>query len=129
MAAGRIIRQIENKVKITTQSTANDQEPGHIEIQCESNRHALILALSLAGLVEDNSRIEKYRKLQSHPWYGQVIFQQLTSADRKLISIMIEKNNSLTDEQFQISIQRLFIDDSHRPTNHAIIQEVLSLCK
>jgi hypothetical protein len=128
VAVGRTIRQFENKVKINTQTTPSDQFSKPIEIHCQSKSHARTLALALAGIVQDLSRKEKYQKLQSHPWYGQVIFQELTEHDRQLISILIEKTDSLSNEQFRITVQKLFVDDQLRPKNHAVIQEVLSLC-
>lgn len=126
MAGDRSIRQIENKVKINTQTPANNQSSKPVEINCQSKNQAHKLALSLAGIVQDSSRREKYRKLQSHPWYGQVIFQELVEDDRQFISIFIEKSDALSEEQFRLTVQRLFIDDANRPRHHAVIQEVLS---
>lgn len=129
MAEDRTIRQFENKVKINTQTPANDQSFKPVEIQCSSRNNARTLALSLAGIVQDSSRNEKYRKLQTHPWYGQVIFQELTENDRQFISILIENMITLTDEQFRLTVNKLFIDAPDKPRHHAVIQEVLSLCK
>lgn len=99
-------------------------------IECGTPISARKLALELSGIKESHGkrREQKFRKLATHPWYGQVIFNDLTEDDRQYIVIFIRKNKSLSDEEYRTRIHRLFLDDPNKPENHALIQEVVSLC-
>lgn len=104
MAEHRPIRKIENKPKNRPTTPINNQS--HMEFQ--------------------SSRELRYRCLEKHSWYAGVIFDELTEADRKFIEAFLGHTTQLSDDQFRISVNRLFIDDADKPARYAIIQEVLS---
>lgn len=112
------------KIEIVTKNSNNNQSKT-TEIESTSNRESKRLALALAGIRTDH-RLSSFQKLQSHPWYGTVILEELSENDRTFIVLFIQKHENLSKPDFSIKVHRLFIDDKYRPSNHAIIQEVLA---
>lgn len=96
-------------------------------IECGDQGKARQLALELSG-TKFNLSCEKkssYTKLQSHPWYGLVLLEELFEDDKNIIALFIDDNSIDSDQDFKIQAHRLFIDDSKRPIDHALIHEML----
>jgi len=98
-------------------------------IKCRSSKSARQLALELSGIKISSAeqRENEFRKLRTHPWYGTVLLEELNSDDRHFIALFVREHSKVSDQDFRIKVHRLFIDGPERPTNHALIQEVLSV--
>ncbi len=99
-------------------------------INCESSKLARQLVLELSGTKVSavDPRENNFSKLKTHPWYGLVVLdQELTEQDKHFIALYIQENSDTSVQEFKLKAHRVFIDDPHRPVNHALIQEILSL--
>lgn len=95
-------------------------------INCEDQAKAKQLALELSGIKRSScAKIIRYTKLQSHAWYGTVLLEDLSEEDKNIISIFIKVHSNIPDPVFKLKVHSLYIDDPNRPTNHALIQEIL----
>jgi len=125
----RYIEQVGKTVRVGRHSPSPVQE-STIEITCHSTKASRELALSLAGVrLEASTRLEKCRKLQTHPWYGTVLVEDLSVEDRQFIVFFVQHHEELSQNEFALKVHRLFLDERKRGDSHAVIQEVLSLCK
>lgn len=96
-------------------------------VACKSRTIARRLALGLAGLkiIEDNSKRRTYAKLKTHPWYGTVILGELSNENCQFIVIYVAENAFTPSDEFKYRVCELFIDNSRRPPDRALIPEIL----
>lgn len=122
-----LIRQSGSEVQIGN-FNESDATINHT-INCQSPKAARQLALELSGtkaLSADQGEIT-YKKLRSHPWYGTVLLEELTEGDRQFIAIFVRENSNYSTQDFKLKAHSLFIDEPHKPINHALIQEILQV--
>jgi hypothetical protein len=123
----KFIKQIGSEVQIGFYQ--QDSHQNSLTINCSAPSSARQLALELSGTKQfsHDRRQLRYRKLLSHPWYGTVLLEELSGDDRYYIVLFISENSTNSDDAFNLKVHQLFVDDSRKPTNHALIQEILSL--
>lgn len=73
------------------------------------------------------SRLELYIKLKTDPWYSK-LFKKLRSDDLEFCVNFLNDNTYSSPWEYEFKVNRLFLDDKHKPKNHLIINEILSLC-
>lgn len=73
-------------------------------------------------------RLDRYEQLQVHPWYRQVILNELTEADRIYLRDFLRASEHLPRQQYLDLTSLLFLDAQTKPTRWPTIQEVLAVC-
>jgi hypothetical protein len=120
----KFIRQIGPKVEIGLYDYHNAAITH--SINCDDQAKAKQLALELSGTKHSScAKTIRYTKLQSHTWYGIVLLEDLSEEDKNIITIFINEHSNIPDQAFKLKVHSLYIDDPNRPTNHALIQEIL----
>lgn len=74
-----------------------------------------------------NQREQKFESLRKDPWYGK-LFPKLKSAGEKTCLDFIRANGDLAVKEWEMAVQRLFLDLEKKPTNWTLINEILIVC-
>lgn len=69
-------------------------------------------------------RIEIFNELKNHAWLGKQ-YKKLTKNDIKLATVFIKEKNHLSKNDFELAVNRMFLDNSNKPKNWKIISELL----
>lgn len=69
-------------------------------------------------------RAIKFTSYASHPWLNKA-YKKLKKDDIQLAQEFIERNDSLSKGEFELKINRMFLDRD-KPKNAAVIMELLT---
>lgn len=67
-----------------------------------------------------------FESLKEHAWHGRV-FGKLTEDEVRRARAFLDANEALSKGDFELAVNRMFLDDPKRPKYWAIISELL-LC-
>jgi hypothetical protein len=73
------------------------------------------------------TRLERFNSYESHPWLKKV-YKKLKASDREICSQFIKKHDALNKNDFEILINRMFLNDQNKSQNWKLILELLSCC-
>lgn len=134
LTAAQTPRDSSNSILQTGSSVQIKTKTGkQIQIDCADPTFAKRLALTLSGLTVDysNTRMLRFLKKSSHPWYGSLILGDedgsLSNSDRKWIVLFLDETKLISENEFNKKVAHLFVDNPDRPDRHALIQEIVSL--
>lgn len=71
------------------------------------------------------TRLEAFESLQTDAWYRRV-FKRLRAPDVEFCREFIAKNDALDIHDFEMRVNRLFIDDRNRPKAGSFMVELLA---
>jgi len=71
------------------------------------------------------NRTDAFHSLATHPWLKKC-HAKLTDDEKRLATDFITANDSLNKSQFEMAVNRMFIDQKNKPKRYAIILELLS---
>ena len=71
------------------------------------------------------NRLEEFEALADHPWLGR-IFKRLTQSDLRLAREFILCHEDKSVGEFELLMNRMFLDQKEKTKNYRIIQELLS---
>lgn len=72
----------------------------------------------------NSKRLEAFHALEKHPWLGR-IYGRLTKAELAFCQELILANEHLSKGDFELKINRLWLDREERPKNRFVISELL----
>jgi len=72
------------------------------------------------------NRLEVFKGYKNHPWFSRKI-SQLSLVHLILIEHFINSNNELSKGDFELAVNRMFLDKD-KPKKYKEIQELLSCC-
>jgi hypothetical protein len=70
-------------------------------------------------------RKDQFHSYKNHPWLCRV-FKKLTKADVLFCETYLAENDHLTKDDFQLKVNRLFMDDRNPPKAWKEIKELLT---
>lgn len=72
-----------------------------------------------------SKRLEAFLKYEKHPFLHKA-FKRLRPEDLALATSFIEENDGLSKGDFELAVNRIFVDAKERPKHFGIILELLS---
>jgi hypothetical protein len=70
---------------------------------------------------------DQFKKLSSHAWYSS-LFKKLKKSDIEFAESFLEKNASLSKDEYAEACNRLFLGNENKPKNANLIVELLLVC-
>lgn len=72
-----------------------------------------------------NKRLIKFDTFQTHPWLRK-LYNKLKKEEILICYKFIKTNELLNQSDFEIAINRMFLDNKNKPKNYTLILELLS---
>lgn len=66
-----------------------------------------------------------FDSFDTHPWLGRT-YRKLTGADRRLAYDFMAQNQALSKGDFELKVNRMFVDKDSKPKNWTLIIELLT---
>lgn len=73
------------------------------------------------------TRIDKFKTLRVHPRHSKMI-AKLSLFDLAYCDAWIQANDELDQNDFEMRVNRMFMDNPDKPKNWATIMEVIATC-
>jgi hypothetical protein len=72
----------------------------------------------------ETKRLTEFQNLKTHPWHGR-LFKKLLVAEVTACEQFIKNNDHLEVNEFEMAVQRMFLDKSAKPKNWTAMNELL----